>query len=153
MISGMILKDLVIFHKIQVLTIERLMRLIPNFKSNQINQDQTNEDGAADEHEYYDENKVKNGDNIDDNGGEKYNEVEIDEFIWLKDSKSNCSENSLGFNKGSYGVGLSNAYEILNSKTEPKQSLWPSEIYKKFMIAVTQYHLSDAAADSMLRII
>ncbi|CAB4483875.1 unnamed protein product [Rhizophagus irregularis] len=84
------------------------------------------EDGAADEHEYYDENEVKNGDNIDDNGGS---------------------------NKGSYGVGLSNAYEILNSKTEPKQSLWPSEIYKEFMTAVTQYHLSDAAADSMLCII
>ncbi|EXX67352.1 hypothetical protein RirG_115140 [Rhizophagus irregularis DAOM 197198w] len=111
------------------------------------------EDGAADEHEYYDENEVKNGDNIDDNGGEKYNEVEIDEFIWLKDSKSNCSENSSGSNKGSYGVGLSNAYEILNSKTEPKQSLWPSETYREFMTAVTQYHLSDAAADSMLRII
>ncbi|PKY35003.1 hypothetical protein RhiirB3_455281, partial [Rhizophagus irregularis] len=109
------------------------------------------EDGAADEHEYYDENEVKNGDNIDDNGGEKYNEVEIDEFIWLKDSKSNCSENSSGSNKGSYGVGLSNAYEILNSKTELKQSLWPSETYREFMPAVTQYHLSDAAADSMLR--
>jgi hypothetical protein len=50
-------------------------------------------------------------------------------------------------------VGLSNAYEILNSKTEPKQSLWPSETYREFMTAVTQYHLSDAAADSMLRII
>ncbi|CAG8673107.1 2710_t:CDS:2, partial [Rhizophagus irregularis] len=31
--------------------------------------------------------------------------------------------------------------------------LWPSEMYKEFMMAVTQYHLSDATADSILHIL
>ncbi|CAJ0837196.1 1050_t:CDS:2 [Entrophospora sp. SA101] len=41
----------------------------------------------------------------------------------------------------------------LYNKTELKQTLWPSETYKEFMIAVIQYHISDAAAKPMLQII
>lgn len=31
--------------------------------------------------------------------------------------------------------------------------LWPSDAYKEFMTIVTQYHLSDAAADSVLHLL
>ena len=45
-------------------------------------------------------------------------------------------------------VSLADAYE-----DQLEEIIWPSETYKEFMIAVTQHRLSDAAADSMLRII
>ncbi|CAB4414542.1 unnamed protein product [Rhizophagus irregularis] len=96
------------------------------------------EDGAADEYEYYDADENEDG--------------AADEHEYYDENEVKNGDN-IDNNGGSYGVGLSNAYEILNSKTEPKQSLWPSETYREFMTAVTQYHLSDAAADSMLRII
>ena len=78
------------------------------------------------------DSKVDNDSNNDD-----------ERFRWIKNDKD----------EEFYGIGLSDAYEDLHNKINPIQSLWPSEVYKEFMAAVTQHHLSDAAADSMLCII
>ena len=71
--------------------------------------------------------------------------IEEKENQWLMNSDDRDPEDF-------YGVGLADAYEDLN-KSKSEQTLWPSETYKEFMTAVTQYRLTDAAADSMLRII
>jgi len=73
------------------------------------------------------------------------------EFNWLYNDDH--SENSSTTNDDLFGVSLANAHEDLYSGTESKQILWPSETFKEFMIAVIQHRISDAAADSMLRII
>ncbi|GBB98426.1 hypothetical protein RclHR1_03220019 [Rhizophagus clarus] len=68
-------------------------------------------DKDTDEAEHHDDNEVE-GDNDDDD--DRVEEIEIDEFTWLKDSKSNCSENSSESSKGLCGMRLADAYEDLN---------------------------------------
>ncbi|GES95404.1 hypothetical protein GLOIN_2v1811937 [Rhizophagus clarus] len=70
-------------------------------------------DKDTDEAEHHDDNEVE-GDNDDDD--DRVEEIEIDEFTWLKDSKSNCSENSSESSKGLCGMRLADAYEDLNSR-------------------------------------
>jgi hypothetical protein len=88
------------------------------------------DDGLVDE---MDEDSDVDNDSNNDNG----------RFKWIKNNKDEDFR----------GIGLSDAYEDLHNEINPIQTLWPSEVYKEFMTAVTQHHLSDAAADSMLRII
>ncbi|CAB5384933.1 unnamed protein product [Rhizophagus irregularis] len=124
------------------------------FEHNEIDDYITDEDGAADEDDDND------ADEDEDDAADEYEyyvadedeDGTADEHEYYDENEVKNGDN-IDDNGGSYGIKLSNAYEILNSKTKPKQSLWPSEIYREFMTAVIQYHLSDAAADSMLRII
>jgi len=95
----------------------------------------------------YDTNKsFQNNDYTEDNESIS----EYHEIIQSQDSKS---ISSIASSEDFHGVSFADAYKDLNSKINPEPTLWPSEIYKEFMVAVTQYHLSDAAADSMLRIL
>ncbi|CAG8724644.1 16621_t:CDS:2, partial [Rhizophagus irregularis] len=90
---------------------------------------------------------VENNGNNRINKSMKGNEVDSDDderFKWINNNE----------NEDFYRVGLNDAYEDLcNNKIDVIETLWPSEVYKEFMTAVTQHRLSDAAADSMLRII
>src|SRR4051794_11854454 len=95
-------------------------------------------------------NDIQDDNNIqDDNSDIQDNETILSEYFEIEDNKSITSVTSSDF----CGVSLDDAYKELNNSNKPEQSLWPSEIYKEFMSAVIQYHLSDAAADSMLRIL
>ncbi|PKB92390.1 hypothetical protein RhiirA5_444881 [Rhizophagus irregularis] len=90
---------------------------------------------------------VENNGNNRINKSMKGNEFDSDNdkiFKWINNNE----------NEDFYRVGLNDAYENLcNNKIDVIETLWPSEVYKEFITAVTQHHLSDAAADSMLRII
>ncbi|CAG8712577.1 17630_t:CDS:2 [Rhizophagus irregularis] len=74
-----------------------------------------------------------------------------DEYHEITRSRESKSISSTASSEDFCGVSLADAYKDLNNN--PEQTLWPSETYKEFMMAVTQYRLSDAAADSMLRIL
>ncbi|CAB4417511.1 unnamed protein product [Rhizophagus irregularis] len=74
-----------------------------------------------------------------------------DEYHEITRSRESKSISSTASSEDFCGVSLADAYKDLNNN--PEQTLWPSETYKEFMMAVTQYHLSDAAADSMLHIL
>ncbi|EXX62177.1 hypothetical protein RirG_164240 [Rhizophagus irregularis DAOM 197198w] len=104
-----------------------------------------NNDDRSDEN-----NDDKSDENVDGRSNENVNdgnEVDSDDderFKWINNNE----------NKDFYRVDLNDAYEDLcNNKIDVIKTLWPSEVYKEFMAAVTQHRLSDAAADSMLRII
>lgn len=77
------------------------------------------------------------------------NIIEEKENQWPIDNDGS----SVGSAEDFCGVSLADAYDDLNSESKQNLPLWPSETYKEFMTAVTQYRLSDAAGDSMLRII
>lgn len=84
---------------------------------------------------------------IREEDGYESSSIKERENKWLVD------DDEVGDPEDFNGVSLADAYEDLNKISKPEQILWPSETYKEFMTAVTQYQLSDAAADSMLRII
>ncbi|CAB4404096.1 unnamed protein product [Rhizophagus irregularis] len=90
---------------------------------------------------------VENNGNNRINKSMKGNEADSDDderFKWINNNE----------NEDFYRVGLNDAYEdSCNNKIDVIETLWPSEVYKEFMTAVTQHRISDAAADSMLRII
>ena len=88
----------------------------------------------------------QNNNNIQDDNDIQDDETTLSEYFEIESITSAASSDFRG-------VSLADAYKELNNNIKPEQSLWPSEIYKEFMSAVTQYHLSDAAADSMLRIL
>jgi len=93
----------------------------------------------------YDENE-NNDYTEDDENTSEYRE--ITQSQGSQDSKSISSAAS---SEDFRGISLADAYKDLNDN--PEQILWPSETYKEFMTAVTQYRLSDAAGDSILRIL
>ncbi|CAB5154582.1 unnamed protein product [Rhizophagus irregularis] len=80
-----------------------------------------------------------------------YTDDDISEYHEITQSQESKSISSKASSEDFCGVSLADAYKDLNNN--PEQTLWPSETYKEFMMAVTQYRLSDAAADSMLRIL
>ncbi|POG58402.1 hypothetical protein GLOIN_2v1488639, partial [Rhizophagus irregularis DAOM 181602=DAOM 197198] len=80
-----------------------------------------------------------------------YTDNDISEYHEITQSQESKSISSKASSEDFCGVSLADAYKDLNNDSE--LTLWPSETYKEFMMAVTQYHLSDAATDSMLRIL
>ncbi|PKY59287.1 hypothetical protein RhiirA4_481887 [Rhizophagus irregularis] len=93
----------------------------------------------------------RSNENVDDGSNKNIN----DSFNET-DSRTDTNVENNGNNRinKNMKVSLNDAYEDLcNNKIDVIETLWPSEVYKEFIIAVTQHHLSDAATDSMLRII
>ncbi len=112
-----------------------------------------NYDDAEEHLEYNTMNNSNNSNKSFQNNNDMQDEddetTDMHENFEINDNKSITSAASSDFR----GVSLADAYKELNNITNSEQSLWPNETYKEFMTAVTRYHLSDAAADSMLRIL
>ncbi|CAB4392005.1 unnamed protein product [Rhizophagus irregularis] len=105
-----------------------------------------NADNDHDEDNGDDSEKNDNIGNNTDDGENTKSLSEHDKSIRSQDNKSTL------FSEDFRGVSLADAYEELNN-INIKQILWPSDAYKEFMTIVTQYHLSDAAADSVLHLL
>ncbi|CAB4407954.1 unnamed protein product [Rhizophagus irregularis] len=91
---------------------------------------------------------------VDGDDGESIDEDEsIDDDDNELSNNSDESENSSGdidnFHDGSYIAAL----DDLNGNNKQETVTWPSQTYKEFMTAITQYRISDAAGDAMLQII
>ncbi|POG63974.1 hypothetical protein GLOIN_2v1484279 [Rhizophagus irregularis DAOM 181602=DAOM 197198] len=98
-----------------------------------------------------DDERIEDGDGDD---GERIDEDEsIDDDDNELSNNSDESENSSGdiddFHDGSYIAAL----DDLNGNNKQETVTWPSQTYKEFMTAITQYRISDAAGDAMLQII
>ncbi|PKB94231.1 hypothetical protein RhiirA5_439256, partial [Rhizophagus irregularis] len=97
--------------------------------------DERIEDGNGNNGEMIDEDE-----SIDDNDNELSNN---------SDKSENSSGNIDDFYDGSYIAAL----DDLNGNNKQETVTWPSQTYKEFMTAITQYRISDAAGDAMLQII
>ncbi|CAG8763351.1 20053_t:CDS:1, partial [Rhizophagus irregularis] len=116
--------------------------------------DEKIEDGDGDDGERIEDDDDERIEDVDGDDGERIDEDEsIDDDDNELSNNSDESENSSGdiddFHDGSYIAAL----DDLNGNNKQETVTWPSQTYKEFMTAITQYRISDAAGDAMLQII
>ncbi|CAB4403865.1 unnamed protein product [Rhizophagus irregularis] len=113
---------------------------------------QTKDYHADNDHDENIGNDSEKNDNIGDNTDDGENTKSLSEHDESVQSKDVIYNKSTLSSEDFRDVSLADAYEKLNN-INIKQMLWPSDAYKEFMTIVTQYHLLDAAVDSVLHLL